>query len=100
MWTEEILPAGHHYIPVALDEVPLFLRPDKLVPVAKTVGLSVEDTDFRHLGLLSFVKDRAEYLLYDDDGVTRHYDRPEHYTRVVLDADGNLAVEGEKSVQL
>lgn len=100
VWAEEILSAGHHYIPVALDEVPLFLRPDKLVPVAKTVGLSVEDTDFRHLGLLSFVKDRAEYLLYDDDGVTRDYDRPEHFTRITLDADGSLTVEGEKSVQL
>lgn len=100
VWTEEVLPAGHHYISVALDEVPLFLRPDKLVPVAETVGHSVADTDFCHLGLLSFVKDRAEYQLYDDDGVTRDYNRPDHFTRIVLDSSGALRVEGEKSVQL
>lgn len=99
-WTEEVLPAGHHYIPVALDEVPLFLRPDRLVPVAGSAGLSVQDTDFQHLELLSYVKDRAEYLLYDDDGLTRSYDRPEHYTRISLDRNGNLAVDGPKSVNI
>lgn len=99
-WTQERLPAGHHYIAVALDEVPLFLRPDRLLPVAHTVGLSVSETDFQHLDLLGFVRSAAEYLLYDDDGMTTDYDRPEHFTRLSLNAQGKLTVQGEKSVKV
>lgn len=100
VWTEEILPQGHHYIPVALDEVPLFIRPDKLVPIAKQVGLCVEETDFDHLSLLSFVKDTASYLLYDDDGFTRDCSGQNHYTAITLAKDGTLTVAGTKTVEI
>ena len=33
-YDEEVLPAGHHYLRCALDEVLLFLRPGCIVPVA------------------------------------------------------------------
>lgn len=99
-WTEEILPAGDHCIKVELDEIPMFIRPNKLVPIAKNVSTSVADTDFENLSVLSFVKDKAEYELYDDDGYTRDCGAAEHYTTISLDADGNVTVEGSKSVTL
>ena len=34
-YDEEILPAGHHYIRCALDEMLLFLRPGHIIPVAQ-----------------------------------------------------------------
>ncbi|MCD7945540.1 MAG: alpha-glucosidase [Clostridiales bacterium] len=98
VWTEEILPAGHHYIPVALDEVPLFLRPERLVPVTVEVGHSVEDTDFSRLSLLSFVREEAHYLLYDDDGFSRTYSEQSNYTAITLTRDGKLSALGSKTV--
>ncbi|MBQ9166373.1 MAG: alpha-glucosidase [Oscillospiraceae bacterium] len=99
-WTEEILPAGDHCIKVELDEIPMFIRPNKIVPIAKNVGASVAATDFENLSVLSFVKDEAEYELYDDDGYTRTCDVAEHYTQIKLDAQGNVTVKGSKSVTL
>ena len=99
-WTEEILPAGDHYIPVALDEVPLFLRPDRLVPIAAGDADCVMREDFTQLSLLSFVKTGAEYLLYDDDGESRDYNSQSHYTAIRLDERGALTVAGSQTVTL
>lgn len=99
-WTEEILPAGDHYIPVALDEVPLFLRPDRLVPIAAGEADCVMREDFTQLSLLSFVKTGAEYLLYDDDGESRDYNSQSHYTAIRLDERGALTVAGSQTVTL
>ncbi len=99
-WTEEILPAGDHYIPVALDEVPLFLRPDRLVPIAAGDADCVMREDFTQLSLLSFVKTGTEYLLYDDDGESRDYNSQSHYTAIRLDERGALTVAGSQTVTL
>ena len=37
-YDEEILPAGHHYIRCALDEMLLFIRPGHIIPVAQPAG--------------------------------------------------------------
>ena len=44
-YDEEILPAGHHYIRCALDEVLLFLRPGHIVPVAQPANNTSELDD-------------------------------------------------------
>lgn len=101
VWTEELLPQGHHYISVRLDEVPLFIRPNKLVPIARTVGLCVEETDFDHLSLLSFLRaGEASYLLYDDDGFTRDCGEQSHYTLITVKEDGTVSALGSKTVTL
>lgn len=76
-YTEEILPAGHHYVEMALDEVVLFIRPDKAVPMAEPAAC-VEEMDFTHLTWLTFVKTEAVYELYDDDGVSKAEHMKEH----------------------
>ena len=79
-YDEEILPAGHHYIRCALDEVLLFLRPGHIVPVAQPAN-STSELDDANLTLWSFLPDgeSAEYRMYRDDGVTTEYEKKEHW---------------------
>lgn len=82
-YDEEILPAGHHYVHCALDEVLLFIRPGHLVPLTKPANSAdkLEDTVET---IWSFCPDgaKAEYRMYSDDGVTLDYDAPEHWRTI------------------
>ena len=79
-YDEEILPAGHHYIRCALDEMLLFLRPGHIVPVAQPAN-NTSELDDASLTLWSFLPDgeSAEYRMYQDDGVTTEYEKKEHW---------------------
>ena len=79
-YDEEILPAGHHYIRCALDEMLLFIRPGHIIPVAQPAN-STSELDDASLTLWSFLPDgeHAEYRMYRDDGVTTEYEKKEHW---------------------
>ena len=79
-YDEEILPAGHHYVRCALDEMLLFLRPGHIVPVAQPAN-NTSELDDASLTLWSFLPDgeSAEYRMYRDDGVTTEYKKKEHW---------------------
>ena len=79
-YDEEILPAGHHYIRCALDEMLLFLRPGHIIPVAQPAN-STSELDDASLTLWSFLPngESAEYRMYRDDGVTTEYEKKEHW---------------------
>ena len=72
---EETLPAGHHYVEIALNEVPLFIRAGKCIPVAAAAE-SVAELQMDTLELLGYPG--AEYLLYDDDGIHKDYENPKN----------------------
>ena len=78
-YDEEILPAGHHYIRCALDEMLLFIRPGHIIPVAQPANNTAE-LDDASLTLWSFLPngESAEYRMYRDDGVTTEYEKKEH----------------------
>lgn len=68
---EELLGKGVHYVDIALNEVPLFIRCGKCIPVAKAAEY-VAAVDSEHLQIIGY--EGAEYVLYDDDGVHKDYD--------------------------
>ena len=84
-YDEEILPAGHHYIRCALDEMLLFLRPGHIVPVAQPAN-NTSELDDASLTLWSFLPDgeSAEYRMYRDDGVTTEYEKKEHWKTIQI----------------
>ena len=65
--SQEILEKGHHYVEVALNEVPLFIRKGKAIPVAD-VAQTVKDIDPATIRMIGY--EGAEYDRYDDDGVS------------------------------
>lgn len=70
---QEMLSPGHHYVEIPLNEVPLFIRTGKCIPVVEAAE-SVDELRTDTLELLGYPG--AEYLLYDDDGVHKDYDDP------------------------
>lgn len=75
-YTEQVLEKGHHYVEVALDEVPLFIRKERCIPVAKAAQC-VEKIDTTNLELLGY--EGAEYTLFEDDGIHKDYENPANY---------------------
>ena len=69
--SEEILGKGIHYVDIALNEVPLFIRAGKCIPVADAAEC-VDEIDTDTIRLIGY--EGAEYMLYDDDGVHKDYD--------------------------
>ncbi len=74
--SEEILGKGHHYVEVALNEVPLFIRQGTCIPVAAQAE-TVDEIDTEHLQLLGY--EGAAYTLYEDDGEHKDYENPANY---------------------
>ena len=74
--SEEILAKGVHYVDVALNEVPLFIRSGKCIPLAE-VAECVKDIDTEHLQMLGY--EGSSYTLYEDDGIHKDYNKEENY---------------------
>lgn len=64
----EILDKGVHYVKVALNEVPLFIRKGTCIPIADAAE-SVPEIDESTIQMLGY--EGASYERYDDDGATR-----------------------------
>lgn len=69
--SEEIMEKGIHWIDVALNEIPLFIRSGKCIPVADAAEC-VDEINYDTIRLLGY--DGEEYALYNDDGVHKDYD--------------------------
>lgn len=69
----EILAAGHHYVEIALNEVPLFIRKGRCIPVAKAAEC-VDALDTQNMELIGYPG--AEYVFYEDDGIHKDYENP------------------------
>ena len=69
-YDEEVLPAGDHYINAGLNEILVFIRPGKVLPLAKPAK-HVQDIDWDDLKYITLNADPDSYDMYKDDGVSR-----------------------------
>ncbi|EOU1649472.1 MAG: glycoside hydrolase family 31 protein [Clostridium perfringens] len=74
----EVLEKGHHYVEAKLNEIPIFIRKNKIVTMASKPRKRVEEIDTSELNLIAFVCDEAEYIYYNDDGITKNYKNGEY----------------------
>ena len=74
--SEKVLEAGIHYVDIALNEVPLFIRSGKCIPVADAAEC-VDEIDMSSLRMIGY--EGTEYVLYDDDGVHKDYENEKNY---------------------
>ena len=80
---DSILEKGHHYINIDLDELILFIRPNRILPLSKG-GNSVEEVNSNDLELIVF-GEKASYELYDDDGYGKEYIDSGHFTTISVE---------------
>ena len=93
-YSVQVVEKGHHYVPVAMDELIFFILKNHVIPVAKSAK-SVEEMDFEYLSLLGYVTDKAVYELYDDDGNSKDYENPEHYEKITVSGKGTIRQSGK-----
>ncbi len=74
--SEEILLQGVHYVDIALNEVPLFIRKGHCIPLAEPAEC-VDVIDTQSLTMVGY--QGSEYVLYDDDGIHKDYENEENY---------------------
>lgn len=85
--------AGHHYIPVAQEELIFFLRPGHLLPLADPAP-NVAALDDSRLKVLSYPGMDCQYTLYSDDGIGKDYENPDNLAVIRTTADGRITYEG------
>ena len=84
--TCKVMEQGHHYVDIALNEVVIFVKKNHMLPVA------VLDEDVKNISgvvagryeWIGFAEDAAEYVLYEDDGVSKEYTPQESWKKIVM----------------
>ena len=66
-YATEILPKGHHYVSVGLDELVFFIRNQKAIPFAESAENTAK-TDYNTIQLLGY--EGSSYELYTDNGTS------------------------------
>lgn len=64
---QQTLEKGHHYVEIEVNEVPLFIRKGKKIPVVEPAEC-VEDIQMESMEMIGYRE--GEYELYDDDGIS------------------------------
>ena len=65
---------GHHYVEIALNELVIFIKKGHVLPMAvldENVK-SVKDVDENKLEWLGYADEKAGYILYTDDGISKN----------------------------
>ncbi|MGL4773089.1 MAG: TIM-barrel domain-containing protein [Clostridium sp.] len=70
----DLINQGHSYIDVDINEFCLFIRKNKIFVYGESAQ-SVEKINNSTLNIIAFVLDKAEYNLYDDDGISKNFEK-------------------------
>ncbi len=87
---KEPMTKGHHYIDVAMDEVPLFVKKGAVLPLCNP-ALSTVELNTADLQLIAY-GDTASFNMYTDDGITTKYNTSLTEIKVAdnkIDCDNN-----------
>ena len=86
---------GTHYIDLAMNEFPLFIKKGHVIPLAKTAE-SVAKIGENDLTLLGWLAHGTAFTLYNDDGETAHIDLDKGLTLVDVQVkDGKVSAKAE-----
>ena len=86
---------GTHYIDLAMNEFPLFIKKGHVIPLAKTAE-SVAKIGENDLTLLGWLAHGTAFTLYNDDGETAHIDLAQGLTLVDVQVkDGKVSAKAE-----
>lgn len=52
------------------------------------------------MSALAFVKTKAEYVWYEDDGMGKDYENPDNYGRITIEKGGNCVYTGSREKKI
>ncbi len=90
---------GHHWIELAMNEFPLFIRRGQVIPLAKGAEY-VEGIDSTKLTLLGWLDHGTAFTLYDDDGESTRIDLDAGLSLVDVQVTDGKAVAKGKGLEL
>ena len=94
----QIMKKGMHYISATINEVPLFVRKNKLLPLCRTTQCT-DNMDTSMFEIIAYTDDNIEYLMYEDDGISKDYDNPDNMVSFEVKAvDGILGAVSSKTI--
>ena len=94
----QIMKKGMHYIQAGINEVPLFVRKNKLLPLCRTAQCT-DNLDTSMFEIIAYTDDNIEYMMYEDDGISKDYDNPDNYVSFAIkDMDGILGAVSPKTI--
>ncbi len=93
-----VLRKGVHYIDAAVDEVPVFIRKNKLLPLCRTS----ECTDLMNTSMfevIAFADQGITYEMYEDDGISKDYFNPKNKVKFeIKEVDGQFGAVSDKTI--
>jgi len=93
------LEAGHHWIDLALHEMPLFIKKGCVIPLSRG-GEWVEAIDAKDLTLLGWIGAEASYRLYDDDGCASDVTLSDGLTELTVSCTADETIARGKGLTL
>ncbi len=94
----QILKKGMHYISAAVDEVPVFIRRNKLLPLCRTSECT-DRMDTSMFEIIAYTDESIEYEMYEDDGISKDYDNPNNKVSFAIrEIGGNLGAVSSKTI--
>lgn len=81
---------GHHYIEVALHQVPIFIMKNRIIPLCES-GENTRSLDVNNLTLIGWTDSTAQYSLYTDDGISKN--NKSEKTIVISAENGSVDVD-------
>ena len=84
--TCKVVEQGHHYVDIALNEVVFFVKKNHMLPVAALDDdvKNISGIDAGRYEWIGYAEEAAEYVLYEDDGVSKEYTPREDWKRIIL----------------
>lgn len=94
----QIMGRGLQFIPAAVNEVPMFIRRNKILPLCRNEQCT-DKIDTSMFEIIAFADSPCEYLLYEDDGISKNYTAPENCARfAITDNQGILSPVSTKKI--
>lgn len=94
----QVLKKGIHYISADINEVPIFIRKNKLLPLCRTSDCT-DNMDTSMFEIIAYTNENIEYMMYEDDGTTRDYNvRDRMVSFSIQNMNGVLGAVSSKTI--
>ena len=93
-FTFQLYNKGYNFFEYHMDEIIFFVRKNKIFPLANSKN-KVDEIKLEELEFIAFVEDKAEYYLYDDDGIHKKKGNRIKFTVEKINDKYRFNIEGD-----